>query len=648
MNITVNNYAAKHNSLSSSNRIVTQKNTGYLSFMGNAFLAKDTFQRNQVAFHGKFDFSEDELMCPNVSTLEACRLKHLHKLPPVLQDISKIKIVTGATMEAETDADEVKNAFPATYNNPVLTLKASNEKIEFKPIKVGVILSGGPAPGGHNVIAGLFDALKEAHPDSQLFGFKHGPSGLLSGECIELTKDIIDKYRNTGGFDLLGSGRTKLETPEQFQKVREVCRKMGITALTQGGGDDTNTTSALEAENFQNYPDENGKCIQVIGCPKTIDGDLKNEHIETSFGFETATRTYAADVSGIQRDAKSAGKYWHIVKVMGRSASNVALEVALLTHPNITLISEEIKEQGKTVDQIVTEMAQVIAKRAAEGKNYGVAVIPEGLIEHIPEMDNLLKAIGKMMGETDEYDESFKIGNSNDKINSTLNYLSDTIEKVRDIGDAKEIAIAERNRELFSKLPRTLQKQLVHMTTDEHGNIPVSEIKTEDFIISLLKSKLEQMKKDGDFVGKFDAKSHFLGYEGRSVFPTLFDCNYCYALGKTAAALITAGKTGYMAVVKNLIKEEKEWIPGGAPLAPMINMETRKGVKKPVIKKALVDINGPVFALFKKYRDSWAVADAYLNSGPIQLSGEASETRPKTLIIEQSKNFVNMVRKLIR
>lgn len=548
-----------------------------------------------------------------LSPLQKERLKYQPKLPKSLQGgVNHLEIEEGKATESVRDQAEIKKIFPKTYGKPIVTFKSTSETRPAPVKNVGVILSGGQAPGGHNVIAGLFDALKQSNPENKLYGFLGGPSGIIEGKYVEITKDFIDGYRNTGGFDIIGSGRTKLETEEQFQKSLEVCKKLGITAVVIIGGDDSNTNAALLAEWFV----EHNTGIQVIGCPKTIDGDLKNEQIEVSFGFDTATKTYAELIGNIQRDANSAKKYWHFIKIMGRSASHVALEAGLQTKPNIVLISEEVEQKKLSLDQIVTYMCDIIARRAEMGKNFGIVIVPEGLIEFIPEMKTMISNLNDITHEL-ENDEEYK--------NATNEKKFEIITSKLDSNDAK----------VFSSLPSLIKSQLL-MDRDPHGNVQVSRIDTEKLLIEMIKTRLKEMKKQGKYNGKFSSQAHFFGYEGRCAFPSNFDADYCYSLGYNAFALIAFGLTGYLSSIRNLVKPASEWIAGGVPLTMMMNMEKRHGEMKPVIQKALVKLDGPVFKELEKNREDWAMNDRYQFPGAIQYFGpsEVCDSTSITLQLE--------------
>lgn len=555
----------------------------------------------------------------DLSPLQVERLKYEPKLPESLkQGINSLELVQGENTKAIRDEEQIQELFKNTYGKPLVTFKTGSQKTsEVK--NVGVILSGGQAPGGHNVIAGLYDALKSANSDNKLYGFLGGPAGIIDGKYVEFTDSFINEYRNTGGFDIIGSGRTKLETQEQFEKSLEVCKKLNLSAVVIIGGDDSNTNAALLAEWFV----ENNTGIQVVGCPKTIDGDLKNDQIEISFGFDTATKTYGELIGNIQRDANSAKKYWHFIKIMGRSASHVALEAALQTQPNITLISEEVEEKKMSLESIISYMADIISKRAAKGKNFGIAVIPEGLIEFIPEMKSMISNLNDIMG---ELEQDFNYNNA-----------TSTHERFEIV----ENRLKDENARVFASLPALIKAQLL-MDRDPHGNVQVSRIETEKLLIEMIRTKLDEMKKQGEFVGKFSDQAHFFGYEGRCAFPSNFDADYCYSLGYNAFALINFGLTGYLSSVKNLTKPATSWVAGGVPLTMMMNMEKRHGEFKPVIQKALVKLDGPVFKKLEQNREDWAMNDKYLFPGAIQYFGPSSvcDLTTVTLQLEQ-KTLVN-------
>ena len=516
--------------------------------------------------------------------------------PKIPHSISgSTKLVEGKGTQSVANQDEIKKLFPNTYGMPIVTFEPANLSDKGEPINVGVILSGGQAPGGHNVISGIFDGIKAINKNSKLYGFLNGPSGLVNHDYIELTAEIIDEYRNTGGFDIIGSGRTKLEEQSQFDKGLEICKKLGIKAIVIIGGDDSNTNACVLAE----YYLKNKSGIQVIGVPKTIDGDLKNEMIETSFGFDTATKVYSEVIGNIERDANSAKKYWHFIKLMGRSASHVTLECALKTQPNIALIGEEVEQKNQSLDDIVTYIAKVVKARADQGMNFGVALIPEGLIEFIPAIKKLIQELNDMIAANQK--EFDKISD-NDKIKFITEHLS------------------KDNAELFKSLPETVSKQLA-LDRDPHGNVQVSLIATEGLLAEMVAKKLAQWKKEGKYNGKFATQKHFFGYEGRCAAPSNFDADYCYSLGRVAALLIKSGKTGYMSSVRNLSKPAAEWIPGGIPITAMMNMEKRSGKMKPVIQKALVKLEDGPFKYFESKREEWAVKTAFKYPGPIQYWG---------------------------
>ncbi|KMQ52391.1 pyrophosphate-dependent phosphofructokinase [Chitinispirillum alkaliphilum] len=547
-----------------------------------------------------------------VSSLQAVRSAYKPKLPEVFAKYgSKVKASTGESTTSISDQDQIKALFPNTYGLPLVTFEAPLES-EPAPLKAGVILSGGQAPGGHNVIAGIYDGLKNINDKSELYGFLGGPSGLTDNEYILFTDEKIDEYRNTGGFDIIGSGRTKLETEEQFDQVINNCKKLGITALVVIGGDDSNTNACMLAE----YCLKKNSGIQVIGCPKTIDGDLKNQWIETSFGFDTATKVYAELIGNIQRDANSAKKYWHFIKLMGRSASHIALECALKTRPNITLISEEILEKKKTLKEVVVDIAEVVRKRSDAGKNFGVVLIPEGLIEFIPEMKKLIAELNDLLAANEEYFETLPDVDKFQYVNSKL---------------AADTSYA------FSSLPRSIQYQLL-ADRDPHGNVQVSRIETEKLLIDMVENTLSEWKSKGEFKGKFNALNHFFGYEGRCAAPSNFDADYCYSLGYSASALVNAGKSGYLSSVRNLTQPVEKWIAGGIPLTMMMNLERRHGKDKPVIKKALVELDGKPYLTLVENREKWATQDSYLYPGPIQYfgPGEVCDITTETIKLERS------------
>ena len=552
-------------------------------------------------------------MSSTISPLQKARAAYQPKLPPALKNGASVVINEGEKTTAMADADRIEKLFPKSYGTPVITFeKGSGAKLQ-KPVNVGVILSGGQAPGGHNVIAGIFDGIKSLHPESRLFGFSGGPSGLVDNKYKELTPDIIDAYRNTGGFDIIGSGRTKLETNEQFDKGKENCLKLEISALVIIGGDDSNTNACLLAEYYQqkNVP------IQIIGCPKTIDGDLKNDWIETSFGFDTACRVYSELIGNIMRDANSARKYWHFIKLMGRSASHIGLECALQTHPNIALISEEVAAKKQTLDDIVNLMAEIVAKRAEKGLNFGVALIPEGLIEFIPEFKTLISELNDLLAhEADAF--------------ANLTAVSEKLTFVNH-------KLSKDSSYVFSSMPQDIQLQLC-LDRDPHGNVQVSQIATEKLLAEMVGQRLKEWKAEGKYKGKFSTQQHFFGYEGRCAAPSNFDADYCYSLGFSAAALTGAGKSGYMASVRHLTKPASDWAAGGIPITMMMNMERRHGEDKPVIQKALVKHEGGPFLNFVKNRIMWSTETDYVYPGPIQYFGptEVCDLVTKTLELEHA------------
>ncbi|MDD2381432.1 MAG: diphosphate--fructose-6-phosphate 1-phosphotransferase [Mariniphaga sp.] len=533
-----------------------------------------------------------------ISILQQERAKYQPKLPKVFK--KEVKLKAGAKTESVGQQQEIEGLFPHTYGMPLVTFGEAENEVAKKPVNVGVILSGGQAPGGHNVISGIYDGIKKIHPKSRLYGFLGGPGGLIDHRYVELTDDIIDEYRNTGGFDIIGSGRTKLEEEWQFDKGIEIAKKLNLNALVIIGGDDSNTNACVLAE----YYLQKNAGVQVIGCPKTIDGDLKNEMIETSFGFDTATKVYSELIGNIQRDANSAKKYWHFIKLMGRSASHIGLECALKTQPNITLISEEVEARQQTLGEIVDYMAAIIAHRASKGYHFGVALIPEGLIEFIPEMKILISELNDLLAEGTELEKEFKQLKENERTAWLASRLTAPSAKV------------------FTSLPSGIATQLT-LDRDPHGNVQVSLIETEKLLGEMVKAQLSQWKKSGKFTGKFSTQYHFFGYEGRCAAPSNFDADYCYSLGYTASWLVSEGKTGYMASVRNLTAPAEEWIAGGVPVTMMMNMEKRHGSMKPVIQKALVQLDGSPYKYFASKREEWASGTHYIYPGPIQYFGPA-------------------------
>lgn len=543
------------------------------------------------------------------SALQIARAAYQPKLPQGLR--GNVTIKEGAPTQSVADQEEIQKLFPNTYGMPLVEFVPSSEKREYAPMNIGVILSGGQAPGGHNVICGLYDELKKQNPANKLYGFILGPGGLVDHKYMELTGDIIDEYRNTGGFDMIGSGRTKLETKEQFESGLQIIRELNIKAVVIIGGDDSNTNACILAE----YYAANNYGVQVIGCPKTIDGDLKNEQIETSFGFDTACKTYAEVIGNIQRDANSARKYWHFIKLMGRSASHIALECALQCQPNVCIISEEVEAKNQTLDDIVTYIAGVVAQRAADGNNFGTVLIPEGLIEFIPAMKKLIAELNDLLAKP----EAAKVA-ADEQREWVMKNLS------------------KENADIYASLPEGVARQLT-MERDPHGNVQVSLIETEKLLSEMVSKKLAQWKKEGKYAGKFAAQHHFFGYEGRCAAPSNYDADYCYALGTSAAQLVANGKTGYMAIVKNTTAPAEEWVAGGVPITMMMNMERRHGEMKPVIKKALVKLDGAPFKTFSAHRDEWAKDTCFVYPGPIQYFGptEVCDQCTATLKLEQGK-----------
>ncbi|MCQ2169565.1 MAG: diphosphate--fructose-6-phosphate 1-phosphotransferase [Bacteroidales bacterium] len=541
-----------------------------------------------------------------ISNLQKARAAYQPKLPKALQ--GPVTAVEGAATQSVGNQKEIRELFPNTYGMPVVEF-AEGKKAPGSQFNVGVILSGGQAPGGHNVISGLFDGIRSLNPDNKLYGFLMGPGGLVDHKYMEITPEIMDAYRNTGGFDIIGSGRTKLEEVDQFEKGIVILRELGIKALVIIGGDDSNTNACVLAEYYasKNYG------VQVIGCPKTIDGDLKNDQIEASFGFDTACKTYSELIGNIERDCNSARKYWHFIKVMGRSASHIALECALQTQPNVCLISEEIEKKEQSLDDIVKYIADIVAARAAQGNNFGTVIIPEGLIEFIPAIKRLIAELNDILA-TDE---------------------AKTVTRENQIEYVKA-HLSAANLAVFSSLPADVASQLA-LDRDPHGNVQVSLIETEKLLSRMVGKKLAEMKKDGKYTGKFSAQHHFFGYEGRCAAPSNFDADYCYSLGFNASRLINAGKTGYMSVIRNTTAPAAEWIAGGVPITMMMNLEKRSGKFKPVIRKALVELDGKPFKFFAQHRDDWAANTKYVYPGSIQYWGpsEVCDQTTKTLQLEQ-------------
>jgi len=545
------------------------------------------------------------------SPLQIARASYQPKLPAALR--GNVVLKEGAATESIADQAEIKKLFPNTYGMPIITFEAGEKKVN-PVIGVGVILSGGQAPGGHNVISGIFDGLKALNPNNKLYGFLGGPSGLVEHKYIELTEEVVKEYRNTGGFDIIGSGRTKLEEEAQYEDGAEICKKLGINAVVVIGGDDSNTNACVLAE----YYLQKKTGIQVIGCPKTIDGDLKNEMIETSFGFDTACKVYSELIGNIQRDANSAKKYWHFIRLMGRSASHITLECALQSQPNICIVSEEVEANNMTLNGVVDDIVKVIVNRANHGLDFGTILIPEGLIEFIPAMKTLISELNDLLAHNDDF-----VALSTDE--EKRQYVKGMLSPV--------------SSDIYRSLPKGIAKQLT-MDRDPHGNVQVSLIETEKLLIEMVAKRLAQLKAEGKYKGKFSAINHFFGYEGRCAIPSNFDADYTYSLGYTASVLISEGKTGYMSSVRNLTAPAAEWIAGGVPITTMMNMEKRHGAMKPVIQKALVRLDGAPFQFFKSVREDWADDKiSYIYPGPIQYYGptEVCDLPTRTLMLEQEK-----------
>ena len=552
----------------------------------------------------------------NLSPLQKARYEYSPKLPGMLRNgIAEIAVKEGEKTTSAADQEKIAELFPNTYGEPEVTFEKGQNTSAAKKQVVGVILSGGQAPGGHNVVSGLYDALKATNKENVLIGFKGGPSGLIEDDFIVFDDAYINEYRNTGGFDIIGSGRTKLETEEQFKIATEVCKKHGITAIVIIGGDDSNTNACVLAE----YMAAHKTGVQVIGCPKTIDGDLKNEDIEISFGFDTATKTYSELIGNIERDCNSAKKYWHFIKVMGRSASHVALECALECQPNICLISEEVKAKKQSLSEIADYIADAVEKRAANGNNFGVVVIPEGVVEFVQEFSALISEINELLA-----------GSKADAFNA----LESWAEKYAFI----EKGLSKEAMEVFAILPQAIQQQLF-LERDPHGNVQVSLIESEKLFAALVGDKLKARKAAGTYTGKYATQTHFFGYEGRCAFPSNFDADYCYSLGYNAFMLIQYGYNGYLSKVSNLSRPAEEWVAGGMPITKMMNIERRHGEDKPVIKKALVELDGKPFKYFEAHRDEWAVETSYVFPGAIQYYGptEVCDITTRTLALEQGK-----------
>jgi pyrophosphate--fructose-6-phosphate 1-phosphotransferase len=552
-----------------------------------------------------------------ISALQAERYKYEPKFPAIFNAIPKLAIKTGKQTSSQADQAQLKKQFKHLFGKPEVLFKKGVNPLSTKKYNIGVILSGGQAPGGHNVIAGLLDGIKRGNKNSKLYGFLGGHAGLINGKYIEITRQLAKAYRNTGGFDIIGSGRDKIETPQQTLAAVEITKKLNLDALVVVGGDDSNTNAAILAEHFAALG-EYGSKTRVIGVPKTIDCDLKNEFIEASFGFDTATKVYSSLIGNIARDANSAKKSWHFIKLMGRAASHIALECELQTHANICLISEEIAEKNMTLTQIVDDICAVVAKRAENGENFGVVIVPEGIIEFIPEMKNLITELNTIMGQkSDEYDAR----------DSFVAYKAWLTKKL------SPAALAT-----FNALPENIAKEFL-CARDPHGNVQVSRIETERLFAETVASRLEQMKKEGTFKGKFASYTHFIGYEGRCASPSNFDADYCYSLGLTAFMLAASGLNGYIAVIRNLVAHPSKWVAGGIPLTMMMNVEMRRGVPKAVIKKALVNLKGAAFKEFAAYRNEWAVNTAYIFPGAVQYFGsyDVCDAPTKTLQLEHAK-----------
>ncbi len=547
------------------------------------------------------------------SVFQIERAKYSPKMPKALT--GSVKVVEGEKTDSVADQKEIKKLFPGTYGMPIITFEEGGKGVAFPEVNVGVILSGGQAPGGHNVIAGLFDGLKKLNPSNKLYGFLGGPAGLVDHQYLELTSEIIDEYRNTGGFDIIGSGRTKLEEPSQFDKGIEVCNLLGIKAIVIIGGDDSNTNACVLAE----YYLQKNTGIQVIGCPKTIDGDLKNEMIEASFGFDTACKVFSELIGNIMRDANSAKKYWHFIKLMGRSASHIGLECALQTRPNVCIISEEVAAKEQTLEEIVNAIADIVTERAKNGETFGVALIPEGLVEFIPEIKVLIAELNELL--------------SNGETAENFQTLATNTEK-RDFVIAN---LTYESSKVYASLPTRIARQLT-LDRDPHGNVQVSRIETERLLIEMVEKRLTELIKSGIKV-KFSSQNHFFGYEGRCAAPSNFDSDYCYSLGYIASLLIGSGKTGYLASVRNTTAPAAEWIPGGVPITMMLNMERRNGEMKAVIQKALVKLDGAPFKAFAEKRDEWAITTSFVYPGPIQYWGPSTvcDAPTKTLQLEKAK-----------
>lgn len=550
-------------------------------------------------------------MTDSKSPLQQARASYQPKLPPALRT-GNIAVQMGEPTEPAADKEEIRKLFPHTYGQPIATLVEGRGNLTTRPLKVGVVLSGGPAPGGHNVIAGVFDALKSANPDSQLFGFLKGPGGVIKGKYRELTAEVIDQYRNTGGFNMIMTGRDKIEKPEELEACRKHFEKMGLDGLVIIGGDDSNTNAAVLAEYLRSV----GSRTCVIGVPKTIDGDMKNALIEASFGFDTACKVYSELIGNIARDATSAVKYWHFIRLMGRAASHVTLECALQTHPNIAIISEEVQTKGITLEQIVEYITDVVIQRAERGKNYGIALVPEGLVEFIGDIKTLIDELSAILGAEEEY----------------IHSLPDHSERVQYLSTK----LSDHSARVYGSLPQNIQEVLLRR--DSHGNVPLSQVETERLLIDLVSDRIRLLQAKGEARAvQFSPLNHFFGYEGRCAAPSNFDADYAYTLGYAAAQLIRANLTGYTVYVRNLTRSADEWVAGGVPVTMMLNIEVRKGKPTPVIKKALVDLNGKPFRTFAENRERWAIEDDYRFPGPIQYFGPSEICDAPTLTLQMER-----------
>lgn len=550
-------------------------------------------------------------MTETKSPLQQARASYQPKLPRALRT-GNIAVQLGEPTEPATDKEEIRKLFPHTYGQPIATLVEGRGELRTEPLRVGVVLSGGPAPGGHNVIAGVFDALKSANPDSKLYGFLKGPGGVIKGKYKELAADIIDQYRNTGGFNMIMTGRDKIEKPEELEACKNNFEQMGLDGLIIIGGDDSNTNAAVLAEYLRSV----GSRTCVIGVPKTIDGDMKNELIEASFGFDTASKVYSELIGNIARDATSAVKYWHFIRLMGRAASHVTLECALQTHPNIALISEEVQAKGITLEQIVDHITDVVIQRAERGKNYGVALVPEGLVEFIGDIKTLIDELSAILGKEEDY----------------IHSLPDHSERVQYLSTK----LSDHSARVYGSLPQDIQAVLLRR--DSHGNVPLSQVETERLLIDLVSDRIRLLQAKGEAQAvKFSPLSHFFGYEGRCAAPSNFDADYAYTLGYAAAQLIRANLTGYTVYVSNLTRKAEEWVAGGIPVTMMLNIEVRKGKPTPVIRKALVDLNGKPFLTFAEHREKWAIEDDYRFPGPIQYFGPSEVCDSPTLTLQMER-----------